>query len=154
MTQTSTRNVILLCNISYFTLKVDEEEPHAADALRDNGSERHVEYLGVTCGNEMLDRLEPWYFGAAFVHVVFACCMGTTDMQAFMHRPRRCRHRPRHMQAPRIEAPLWVRLMSGRIESPVSSDWNCGFASSIYIFRSQVNLSRTAYAYERKTENG
>ena len=40
-------------------------------------------------------------------------------MPSFMKRPR---YR-RKSEAPRVEVPLWVRIMSRRVESSVSHDW-------------------------------
>ena len=72
------------------------------------------------------------------------------DMQAFMKRPR---HR-RSGDAPRMEAQLWVLVMSRRIEASVSRDWNFGFASHSYLFNSAMDLSRTLYAYESNNPQG
>ena len=42
--------------------------------------------------------------------------------------------------------------MSRRVGSSVSHDWNLGFVTWNYLFRSEVNLSRTVYAYKRKSQ--
>ena len=42
--------------------------------------------------------------------------------------------------------------MSRRIEGQLSRDWNFGFVSWNYVFRSAVNLSRTLYTYETVKE--
>ena len=57
-----------------------------------------------------------------------------------------------YRDAPRIEAEAWVRLMSRRVEAQLSRDWNFGFVSWNYIFRSTINQSRTFFAYDRKHE--
>ena len=68
-----------------------------------------------------------------------------------------CRHGPRQQdivvnRCSAIEAEAWVRLMSRRVEAQLSRDWNFGFVSWNYIFRSTINQSRTFFAYDRKHE--
>ena len=65
-------------------------------------------------------------------------------MPAFAQRPR---HR-RPEDAPRIEAPLWVRTIARRVEQQVKRDWLLGFSQHNYLFRSALNLIRTVYSYE------
>ena len=60
----------------------------------------------------------------------------------------------RTAETPRMETAAWVQAMSRRIEGALSRGWSFGFVSWIYLFRSSVNLSRTVYAYERKTDAG
>ena len=67
--------------------------------------------------------------------VLFTCCRGFSDMLSFMKRPR---YR-RKSEEPRVEVPLWVRIMSRRVESSVSHAWNCGFVTWKYVFRFEVN---------------
>ena len=90
----------------------------------------------------MMDQFEPWYFGVAFAFI-FKYCTGMPDMPEFMRRPR---HR-RVQGAPRVELPLWVRVMSRRVESQLSRDWHFGFVSWNLVFRSAVNLSKTWFTY-------
>eukprot|EP00959_Pyramimonas_sp_CCMP1952_P379234 7943946-Pyramimonas_sp.AAC.1 len=78
-----------------------------------------------------MDQFEPWYFGVAFA-LVFKYCTGMPDCPEFMKRPR---HR-RKDDAPRVELPLWVRIMSRRVESQLCSDWHFGFVSWNLVFRS------------------
>eukprot|EP00959_Pyramimonas_sp_CCMP1952_P197146 4122876-Pyramimonas_sp.AAC.1 len=78
-----------------------------------------VDRLRVCTGNTMMDQFEPWYFGVAFAFI-FKYCTGMPDMPAFLKRPR---HR-RSEEAPRVELPLWVRIMSRRVESQLSRDWH------------------------------
>ena len=72
------------------------------------------------------------------------------DMPGFMRRPR---YR-RTDDAPRIEAAAGVQVMSRRVESFVSRDCSFGVVTRKSLFRSAVKLSRTVYAYERKSTNG
>ena len=97
----------------------------------------------------MLDQFKPWYFGVAFAFV-FKYCTGMPDMPAFMKQPRYRRDE----DAPYVEAPLWVRIMSRRVEAQVARDWSFGFVSWNYVFRSAVNLSRTWYAYTTVSPTG
>ena len=54
----------------------------------------------------------------------------------------------RGADAPRVEADLWIRLMSRRVEAQLNEDWQFGFVTWNYLFRSSVNLSRTFFAYQ------
>ena len=102
-----------------------------------------VERFAVSTGNQMIDQFEPWYFGVAFAFL-FKYCTGMPDMPAFTKRPR---YR-RGADAPRVEADLWVRVMSRRVEAQLNRDWQFGFVTWNYLFRSSVNLSRTFFAYQ------
>ena len=93
----------------------------------------------------MIDHFVPIYFGIAFAFI-FTYNAGMPDMPAWA---KRSRHR-RATDAPRIEADAWVQAMSRRVEASVSRDWNFGFVTWNYLFRSSVNLSSSVYAYERK----
>ena len=64
-------------------------------------------------------------------------------MPSFIEAPR---HR-RPEDAPRIEAPLWVKTIARRVEQQLKRDWCLGFGSQNYLFRSTLNLSRTLYSY-------
>ena len=44
--------------------------------------------------------------------------------------------------------------MARRIEGQINRDWQFGFVSWNYMFRSAVNLSRTWFAYENRVSNG
>ena len=85
----------------------------------------------------MLDQFEPWYFGVAFAFL-FKYCTGMPDMPQWSERPR-YRRAP---DAPRIEVPLWVRVLARRVEGQLGRDWTFGYASWNYLFRMSVNLSR------------
>ena len=92
----------------------------------------------------MIDQFVPIYFRIAFAFI-FTYNAGMPDMPAWA---KRSRHR-RATDAPRIEADAWVQAMSRRVEASVSRDWNFGFVTWNYLFRSSVNLSSSVYAYER-----
>ena len=110
---------------------------------------KRVDRLRVRTGNVMMDQFEPWYFGVAFAFL-FKYCTGMPDCPEFMKRPR---HR-RGNGAPRVELPLWVRIMSRRIESQLCRDWHFGFVSWNLVFRSAVNLSRTWFTYVSASATG
>ena len=128
-------------------MATEEGGGKAARAAQDSG--RVVNQYIVRTGNAMIDQFQPWYFGVAFAFI-FKYCTGMPDMPAFMKRPR---YR-RKDGAPRVEAPLWVRIMSRRVEAQVARDWQFGFVSWNYVFRSAVNLSRTWYAYTSVSAEG
>ena len=71
----------------------------------------------VTIGSAMLDQFVPWYFGVAFAFL-FKYCAGMPNMPDWNLQPR---YR-RTLDAPRIELPLWVRVMARRIESQLHRD--------------------------------
>ena len=106
--------------------------------LQARGQGKRVDRVRVRTGNTMIDQFEPWYFGVAFAFL-FKYCTGMPDCPEFMKRPR---YR-RESGAPRVELPLWVRIMSRRVESQISRDWHFGFVSWNLVFRSAVNLSKT-----------
>jgi len=109
-----------------------------------------LQRVAVVTGSAMVDQFEPWYFGVAFAFL-FKFCTGMPDMPKFTEKERYRRAE----DAPRVEPPLWVRVMARRVEAQVSRDWHFGFVTWNYIFRSAVNLSRTLYSYETtKTESG
>eukprot|EP00959_Pyramimonas_sp_CCMP1952_P234414 4898272-Pyramimonas_sp.AAC.1 len=65
--------------------------------------------------------------------------------------------RPRHRRgndAPRVELPLWVRIMSRRVESQLCRDWHFGFVAWNLVFRSAVNLSKTWSTYAAANSTG
>ena len=90
----------------------------------------------------MLDQFEPWYFGVAY-EFLLKYCTGMPDMPDWSER---ARYR-RSEDAPRIGTSFWVRVLSRRVEAPLSRDWSFGFASWDFLFRSAINLSRTLYSY-------
>ena len=65
----------------------------------------------------MIDQFQPWYFGVAFAFIV-KYCTGMPDMPEFSEKQR---YR-RHADAPRVEPPLWARIMSRRVEAQVNRD--------------------------------
>ena len=119
-----------------------KEETDAGGASNTGGEPRVMPYMMAT-GNNLVDQFNPWYFGIAFAFL-FKYCTGMPDMPAFAekHRYRR------RADAPRIEPSRWVAVMARRIEAQLQRDWNFGFVSWNYVFRSAVNLSRTLYSYE------
>ncbi|CAK0877809.1 unnamed protein product [Prorocentrum cordatum] len=110
---------------------------------------KRVDRLRVRTGNVMMDQFEPWYFGVAFAFL-FKYCTGMPDGPEFMKRPR---HR-RGNGAPRVELPLWVRIMSRRVESQLCRDWHFGLVSWNLVFRSAVNLGRTWFTYVAPSATG
>ena len=94
----------------------------------------------------MLDQFQPWYFGVAYAFL-FKYCTGMPDMPEWSTRPRY--RRPDN--APRVPTSLWVRVMSRRVEAQLARDWNFGYASWNFLFRSTINLSRTLYSYEGRS---
>ncbi|CAK0866693.1 unnamed protein product [Prorocentrum cordatum] len=110
---------------------------------------KRVDRLRVRTGNVMMDQFEPWYFGVAFAFL-FKYCTGMPDGPEFMKRPR---HR-RGNGAPRVELPLWVRIMKRRVESQLCRDWHFGFVSWNLVFRSAVNLCRTWFTYVAPSATG
>jgi hypothetical protein len=117
----------------------------AEKIILEHGAAKKVERLAIGTGNKMIDQFEPWYFGVAFPFI-FKYCTGMPDPPAFTKKPR---YR-RTGDAPRVEAPMWVKVMSRRIEAQLNRDWHFGFVSWNYLFRSTVNLSRTFYSYDAK----
>lgn len=71
------------------------------------------------------------------------------DMPAFARRMRYLRKE----YAQCIESAMWVQVMSRRIEAQLSHDWQFGFVTLNYLFRSAVNLTRTVYAYNRACDH-
>ena len=57
----------------------------------------------------------------------------------------------RHGDAPRIEIPLWTRVMARRVEGQLNRDWCFGYTSWNLLFRSTINLSRTLFSYEGRS---
>ena len=115
----------------------EDETAEAGDAQRVN------KYVAAT-GNELVSQFNSWYFGVAFAFL-FKFCTAMPDMPKYAEK---VRYR-RSGEAPRVEPPFWVRVMSRRVESQLQRDWQFGFVSWNYIFRSAVNLSRTLYSYEK-----
>jgi hypothetical protein len=117
----------------------------AEKITRAHGVARKVERLAMSTGNAMIDKFEPWYFGVAFPFI-FKHCTGMPDPPAFTKQKR---YR-RSGDAPCVEVPIWVQVMSRRIEAQLNRDWHFGFVSWNYLFRSAVNLSRTWFSYDAK----
>jgi hypothetical protein len=117
----------------------DEGENAGASA---DSNDKYV----MTTGSAMLDQFEPWYFGVAYAFL-FKYCTGMPDMPEWSTRPRY--RRP--ADAPHIPTSLWVRVMSRRVEAQLARDWNFGYASWNFLFRSTINLSRALYSYEGRS---
>ena len=98
----------------------------------------------VTTGNELVDQFQPWYFGVAAAFS-FSFLTGMPDLPEFKEgeRFRRCDG------APRVEHPLWDRIFARRVEGQFIRDWQLGFMSWNYLFKSMLNLSRIWYSYDR-----
>ena len=109
-------------------------------------NKRAVYRKEIVTGNKMIDQFEPWYFGVAFAFM-FKYCTGMPDSPKFMHKPRYTRKDG----APYVEAPAWMRIMGRRVESQVSRDWNFGFVTWNYVFRSSLNMSRNIFAFDRES---
>ena len=105
--------------------------------------------VAVSTGNEMLDQFKPWYYGVAF-SFMFSYCTGMPDVPAFQEteRYRRIEH------APRVEHPVWDKIMARRVEGQMVRDWQLGFVSWNCRFKTAVNLSRTLWSYETVKQNG
>ena len=118
--------------------------------------QRNVQFLFgmrrviVATGSEMQNQFVPWYFGVAFAFI-FKYCTGMPDMPEWSKVPR---HK-RSGDAPRVDFPLWTRLMTRRVEQHVQRDWLLGFTMSSVLFHSQLNQCRTVYSYEKyKRDDG
>ena len=94
----------------------------------------------------MQDQFKPWYFGIAFAFL-FKYCTGMPDMPKWREDDEHPRFR-RPADAPRIEVPLWTRVIARRVEAQLSRDWCFGYASWNFFFRTTINLRRTLYSYE------
>ena len=104
----------------------------------------------VATGSKMQNQFVPWYFGVAFAFV-FKYCTAMPDMPVWSQV---ARHK-RTGDAPRVELPLWTRLLTRRVEQQVQRDWLFGFTMSSVLFHSQLNQCRTVYSYEKcKREDG
>jgi len=111
---------------------------------QDIGDQQRVGKYVAATGNELVSQFNSWYFGIAFAFL-FKFCTAMPDMPKYAEK---VRYR-RTGDAPRVEPPFWVRVMSRRIEAQLQRDWQFGFVTWNYIFRSAVNLSRTLYSYEK-----
>jgi hypothetical protein len=65
----------------------------------------------MSSGDVVQDQFKPWYFGIAFAFL-FKYCAGMPDVLVWSATPRYRRNE----DAPRIELPLWVELISHRVE--------------------------------------
>ena len=75
---------------------------------------------------------------------MFSYCTGMPDHVAFQENQRYRRQE----QAPRVEHPVWDRIMARRAEGQMVRDWQMGFVSWNCRFKTAVNLSRTLWSYE------
>ncbi|HIE71391.1 MAG TPA: hypothetical protein EYP98_15145 [Planctomycetes bacterium] len=103
----------------------------------------------ISTGKTMADQYEPWYFGVAFAFC-FKYCTGMPDAPEWMKKPRYRRAE----DAPRVEFPLWVKLMTRRIEQQLKRDWLLGFSMGSFLFRSTLNACRTMYSYTSVKREG
>ena len=97
------------------------------DAQAPSSRDIQTERIEFKAGNEMLNQLEPSYFGVVCLFI-FNYCSGMPDMPGFTRRPRY----GRTDDAPRIEAAAWVKVTSMRIELSLSCDWSFGFVTRKY----------------------
>ena len=132
-------------------LRNDSAPPRVRQTpARGKEPDKEVKNYSITTGKHMVDQFQSWYFGVAFLFV-FKYCTGMPEMPAHKEKQRYRRGKG----APRIETEAWVRCMARRVEAQISRNWNFGFASWNFLFRSSVNLSRTLYSYATaKDENG
>ena len=98
----------------------------------------------MSTGSVMQNQFQPWYLGIAFAFL-FKFCTGMPDMPEWSQ----CPQHKRQGDAPRVEPPLWVRLISRRVEQQLQRDWLLGFAMFNVLFRSTLNQCRTVYSYEK-----
>ena len=90
-----------------------------------------------------------WYYGVAFAFM-FSYCTGMPDHVAFQETERYRRVE----SAPRVEHPVWDRIMARRSEGQMVRDWQMGFVSWNCRFKTAVNLSRTLWSYETVKQDG
>ena len=113
--------------------------------VRDVGVLRYV----LSTGSAMMDQFEPWYLGVAFAFC-FAYCAGMPDVG----RPGALRRHRRQEGHPEVPLPVWVRVMTRRVEQQLRRDWLLGFTMSSVLFQSALNMSRIVYMFEsEKREN-
>ena len=105
--------------------------------------------VAVSAGNVMIDQFKPWYYGVAFAFM-FSFCTGMPDCPAFQESQR---YR-RQYGAPRVEHPVWDKIMARRAEGQLVRDWQMGFVSWNCRFKTAVNLSRTLWSYETVKQDG
>ena len=94
--------------------------------------------LVVSPGTEMMSQFVPWFFGVAFPFC-FKFGTGMPDMPEWSATSR---HR-RGPDAPRVELPLWTRIMTRRVESQLRRDWRFGFTMSSLLYQSALNMSKS-----------
>ena len=94
--------------------------------------------LVVSPGTSMMSQFVPWFFGVAFPFC-FKFGVGMPDMPEWSATSR---HR-RGPEAPRVELPLWARVMTRRVESQLRRDWRFGFTMSSLLYQSALNMSKS-----------
>ena len=105
--------------------------------------------IAVSTGDSMMNQFQPWYYGVAF-GFMFSYCTGMPDYVEFQET---ARYR-RKEEAPRVEHPIWDRIMARRAEGQFVRDWQMGFVSWNCRFKAAVNLSRTLWSYQTVKEAG
>ena len=122
------------------------EERMCRDRLRilfsHSGADLHK--FSLAPGTNMQEQFVPRYFGIAFAFM-FKYCTGMPDMPK---REDEVRFR-RDSDAPRVEPQLWIKLISRRIEQQLRRDWSLGFTMGNYLFRSRLNLTKSAYRFSK-----
>ena len=139
-----------------FSTKESQEILRSADDLHSDsegpgvGDERRVPKYVVATGNELVSQFNSWYFGVAFAFL-FKFCTGMPDMPKYAEK---VRYR-RTGDAPRVELPFWVRVMSRRVEAQEQRDWLFGFVclgitSSVRQSTSAARSTRTTRLLQAK----
>ena len=105
--------------------------------------------IAVSTGDSMMNQFQPWYYGVAF-GFMFSYCTGMPDYVEFQETERYRRKE----EAPRVEHPIWDRIMARRAEGQFVRDWQMGFVSWNCRFKAAVNLSRTLWSYQTVKEAG
>ena len=123
-----------------------ENAQSARDMLRSlrGTSDAQMHRFVLASGSRMENQFVPWYFGVAFAFL-FKFCTGMPDMPEWSKVPR---HR-RKDDAPQVPFPLWVKIMTRRVEQQLRRDWLFGFTMSNVLFRSLLNQCRTVYSYQK-----
>ena len=126
-----------------------ERNPPAAAARLPASATSKVAKIAVSTGDSMMNQFQPWYYGVAFAFM-FSYCTGMPDYAEFQETQR---YR-RQADAPRVEHPVWDRIMARRVEGQCVRDWQMGFVSWNCRFKAAVNLSRTLWSYETVKQDG
>ena len=97
----------------------------------------------VGTGNVLVDQFQPWYFGVAFPFC-FKYCTGMPDVPEWCNQD----DKRRLSDDPRVELPMWIRIMSRRVEAQLRRDWMLGFTMWSVFFQSSINATRNLFSFE------